>query len=158
MRSDVLLFDKILYNFAALIEKIMEKYESKQQQIFHPAALIFPVISRLDLLSPAMQDKVEEWEATEDSCSFKVKGMKVGLRIVERVENKHVKIVADEGGIPIDFTFWIQLHEVGPKDTRIRMVLHAELNMMMRMMIGNKIQSGLDQAVERLAKALNSFH
>ena len=54
----------------------MEKYESKQQQIHHPASLIYPIISRLDLLSPAMQDKVEEWQATEDSCSFKVKGMK----------------------------------------------------------------------------------
>jgi carbon monoxide dehydrogenase subunit G len=135
----------------------MEKYESKQQQIHHPAALIYPIISRLDLLSPAMQDKVEEWQATEDSCSFKIKGMKVGLRIAERVENKHVKIVADEGGVPIDFTFWIQLKEVAERDTRVRMVLHAELNMMMRMMIGGKIQSGLDQAVEGLANALNQF-
>ena len=135
----------------------MEKYESKQQQIHHPASLIYPIISRLDLLSPAMQDKVEEWQATEDSCSLKVKGMKVGLRIAERVENKHVKIVADEGGIPIDFTFWIQLKEVAERDTRVRMVLHAELNMMMRMMIGGKIQSGLDQAVEGLANALNQF-
>ena len=135
----------------------MEKYESKQQQIHHPAALIYPIISRLDLLSPAMQDKVEEWQATEDSCSFKVKGMKVGLRIAERVENKHVKIVADEGGVPIDFTFWTQLKEVAERDTRVRMVLHAELNMMMRMMIGGKIQSGLDQAVEGLANALNQF-
>jgi carbon monoxide dehydrogenase subunit G len=135
----------------------MEKYESKQQQIHHPASLVYPIISRLDLLSPAMQDKVEEWQATEDSCSFKVKGMKVGLRIAERVENKHVKIVADEGGIPIDFTFWIQLKEVAERDTRVRMVLHAELNMMMRMMIGGKIQSGLDQAVEGLANALNQF-
>lgn len=135
----------------------MEKYESKQQQIHHPAALIYPIISRLDLLSPAMQDKVEEWQATEDSCSFKVKGMKVGLRIAERVDNKHVKIVADEGGVPIDFTFWIQLKEVAERDTRVRMVLHAELNMMMRMMIGGKIQSGLDQAVEGLANALNQF-
>ena len=135
----------------------MEKYESKQQQIHHPAALIYPIISRLDLLSPAMQDKVEEWQATEDSCSFKVKGMKVGLRIAERVENKHVKIVADEGGVPIDFTFWIQLKEGAERATRVRMVLHAELNMMMRMMIGGKIQSGLDQAVEGLANALNQF-
>ena len=87
----------------------MEKYESKQKQINHPAALIFPIISRLDLMTPAIQDKVEEWEATPDSCSFKIKGMKVGLRIAERVENKQVKIVADEGGIPIDFSFWIQL-------------------------------------------------
>jgi carbon monoxide dehydrogenase subunit G len=135
----------------------MEKYESKQQQIHHPASLIYPIISRLDLLSPAMQDKVEEWQATEDSCSFKVKGMKVGLRIAERIENKHVKIVADEGGIPIDFTFWIQLKQIDERDTRVRMVLHAELNMMMRMMIGGKIQSGLDQAVEGLANALNQF-
>ena len=135
----------------------MEKYESKQQQINHPASLIFPIISRMDLMTPAIQDKVEEWEATEDSCSFKVKGMKVALRIEEKVENKHVKIVAGEGGLPIDFCFWIQLKEVAERDTRIRMVLHADLNMMMRMMLGSKLQQGLDQAVEGLAKALNSF-
>lgn len=141
-----------LRNFA-----IMEKYESKQRQINHPVALIFPIISRMDLMTPAIENKVEEWQATPDSCSFKVKGMKVGLRIEERVENKHVKIVADQGGIPIDFTFWIQLKEVGPKDTRVRMVLHAELNMMMRMMLGSKLQDGLDQAVDGLANALNNF-
>ena len=137
----------------------MEKYESKQQQINHPAALIFPIISRLDLLSPAMQDKVEEWQATEDSCSFKVKGMKVGLRIIERVENKHIKISGDneQGGVPIDFSFWIQLHEVNETDTRMRMVLHAELNMMMRMMLGGKLQEGLDNAIEGLATAFNQM-
>ena len=135
----------------------MEKYESKQQQIHHPAALIFPIISRMDFLTPAMQDKVEEWEATPDTCSFKVKGFKVALRIVDKVENKHVKIVADQGGVPIDFTFWIQLHEVSSNDTRVRMVLHAELNMMMKMMVGSKLQEGLDKAVEGLATALNTF-
>uniref|UniRef100_UPI0040575807 polyketide cyclase n=1 Tax=Alistipes sp. TaxID=1872444 RepID=UPI0040575807 len=135
----------------------MEKYESKQRQINHPASLIFPIISRMDLMTPAIKDKVEEWEATPDSCSFKVKGMKVGLRIAERVENNYVKIVAEEGEIPVDFSFWIQLKEVAERDTRVRMVLHAELNMMMRMMIGSKIQSGLDQAVDGLSNALNNF-
>ena len=135
----------------------MEKYESKQQQINHPASLIFPIISRMDFLTPAMQDKVEEWQATPDTCSFKVKGFKVSLRIADKVENKHVKIVADEDGLPIDFTFWIQLHEVSSLDTRVRMVLHAELNMMMKMMVGSKLQEGLDKAVEGLAVALNSF-
>ena len=135
----------------------MEKYESKQQQINHPASLIFPIISRMDFLTPAMQDKVEEWQATPDTCSFKGKGFKVSLRIADKVENKHVKIVADEGGLPIDFTFWIQLHEVSSLDTRVRMVLHAELNMMMKMMVGSKLQEGLDKAVEGLAVALNSF-
>ena len=136
----------------------LEKYESKQQQVFKPAARIFPFISRFDMLTPALQDKVEEWSATEDTCSFKVKGFTVALRIVERVENKHIKIAGDDGvGIPVDFSFWIQLHEVSESDTRIRMVLHAELNMMMRMMVGSKIQGGLDKAVEGLAQAFNQL-
>lgn len=136
----------------------LEKYESKQQQILKPASRIFPFISRFDMLTPALQDKVEEWSATEDACSFKVKGFMVALRIDERVENRHVKITGDPtSGVPIDFSFWIQLHEVSDNDTRIRMVLHAELNMMMKMMIGSKIQGGLDKAVEGLAMAFNQM-
>ena len=135
----------------------MQEYISKQQQIFRPAAQIFPLISNLSLLTPAVADKVEEWQADEDSCSFKFKGFTVALRIEERVENKHVKVVGDGGTVPMDFAFWIQLHQVSENDTRIRLVLHAELNMMMRMMVGKKLQSGLDQAVEALASAFNRF-
>ncbi len=135
----------------------MEKYESKQQQIFKSAAQIYPLISDFSLLTPAVADKVEEWQATADTCSFKVKGFTVKLRMVDKVECKHVKITGDDGGLPIDFSFWIQLHEVSPSDTRMRMVLHADLNMMMRMMIGGKLQKGLDQAAETFASAFNRF-
>lgn len=133
----------------------MEKYESKQQQIRKSASQIYPYISSFSLLTPAVADKVEEWSATDDSCSFRVKGFTVKLRMVDKVENKHVKISGDEGGVPIDFNFWIQLHEVEPGDTRVRLVLHAELNMMMRMMVGGKLKKGLDQTVEGLAAAFN---
>ena len=135
----------------------MEKYESKQCQIFKSAAQIFPFISNFNLLTPAVQDKVEQWQATEDSCSFKIKGFTVKLRMIDKVYGKHVKITGDDGGVPIDFSFWIQLHEVTPTDTRIRMVLHCELNMMMRMMVSSKIQKGLDQAVESFATAFNQM-
>ena len=135
----------------------MEKYESKQQQIRKSAAQIFPLISDFSLLTPAVADKVEEWQGTADTCAFKVKGFTVKLRMVDKVECKHVKITGDDGGVPIDFAFWIQLHEVTPTDTRMRMVLHAELNMMMRMMVGGKLQKGLDQAAETFAAAFNRF-
>ena len=55
----------------------MEKYESKQCQIFKSASQIFPFISNFSLLTPAVADKVEQWQATEDTCSFKVKGFTV---------------------------------------------------------------------------------
>ena len=62
----------------------MQEYISKQQQVLRPAEQIYAVISRFDNLTPALADKVEEWQATEDSCSFKAKGFTVKLRMEER--------------------------------------------------------------------------
>ena len=135
----------------------MQEYISKQQQVFRSAGEIFPLISNFSLLTPAVADKVEDWQATEDRCSFKFKGFTVALRVEEKVENKHIKVTGDGGTIPMDFSFWIQLHQVSEGDTRIRLVLHADLNMMMRMMLGKKLQAGLDQVVEGLAMAFNRF-
>lgn len=134
----------------------MQEYTSQQHQILRPAEQIYALISRFDNLTPAVADKVEEWQATEDTCSFKAKGFTVKLRMTERVKPKHVKIEGDEGGVPIDFAFWIQLHKVSETDTRLRLVLEVELNMMMKMMIGGKLQGVLDQIAEGIAKAMNA--
>lgn len=133
----------------------MQEYTSKQHRIFRPAEQIYAAISRFDNLTPALADKVEEWRADEETCSFKAKGFTVKLRMAERVAPKHVKIVGDEGGVPMDFAFWIQLHEVSDTDTRMRLVLHVELNMMMKMMIGGKLQDAVEQIAEGIARAMN---
>ena len=132
----------------------MQEYTSKQHQILRPAEQIYAVISRFDNLTPAVADRVEEWQATEETCSFKAKGFTVRLRMEEREAPKHVKIVGDEGGLPMDFAFWIQLHKVSETDTRMRLVLHVKLNMMMKMMIGGKLQDAIDQIAEGIAKAM----
>nr|WP_281547511.1 polyketide cyclase [Alistipes onderdonkii] len=134
----------------------MQEYISKQQQVLRPAEQIYAVISRFDNLTPALADKVEEWQATEDSCSFKAKGFTVKLRMEEREPGKYVKVVGDDGSVPMDFAFWIQLQEVSAADTRLRLVLRIDLNMMMKMMIGNKLQGALDQIAEGIARAMNA--
>ncbi|MBQ8581799.1 MAG: polyketide cyclase [Alistipes sp.] len=130
----------------------MQEYISKQVQILRPAEQIYQVISRFDNLTPALQGRVDDWEATELTCSFKAKGFTIRLLMDERVEPKHVKIIGD--GVPMDFAFWIQLHKVATNDTRLRLVLHAELNMMMKMMIGSKLQQALDQIADGIAGAM----
>ncbi len=134
----------------------MEKYESKQQQILKPAAMVYTVVSDFSNFTPILRDKVEGWQADADTCSFTAKGFPVRLRIVERVENELVKI-AGEDGSPIDFTFWMQLKEAGESDTRMRIVLHANLNMMMKMMVGSKLQQAVDQIAEQVAATFNSI-
>ena len=133
----------------------MQEYISKQHQILRPAEQIYAVISRFDNLTPALADRVEEWQATEERCSFKAKGFTVKLRMEEREAPKHVKIVGDEGGVPVDFAFWIQLHKVSDTDTRMRLVLHGELDMMMKMKLGSKLQGAIDQIAEGIANAMN---
>ncbi len=130
----------------------MKQYESKQHQILLPAEQIFTLISSFDNLTPALADKVEEWQASDDRCSFKAKGFKLKLKMEERVSPKHIKVVPDgDGGVPVDFAFWIQLHSASEYDTRFRLVVKAELNAMMNMMIGGKIQGALDQVAEQIA-------
>ncbi|MFI3285516.1 MAG: polyketide cyclase [Rikenellaceae bacterium] len=132
----------------------MKRYESKQHQLLLPAEQIFTLISNFENLTPAVADKVEEWSATPISCSFKAKGFNVKLRFDDVVAPKHVKIVpAEDSGVPMDFAFWIQLHSVSPYDTRFRLVLDVELNTMMKMMVGGKIEKGLNQAAEGIAAA-----
>lgn len=134
----------------------MQKYESKQVQIRRPAAMIYTVLSDFSNFTPIVQDKVDDWQATSDSCSFKVKGFTVGLQIVERIENQVVKIQGQDGS-PFDFTFWLQMKELAQDDTRVRLVLHIKLNMMMKMMIGGKIQEALDQIADRMAESFNNL-
>ena len=104
----------------------MQEYTSRQQQIRRSAQQIYDVVSRFDNLTPALADRVEEWQADEDTCSFKAKGFTVKLRIAEKEAPKTIKIVGGDGGVPMDFAFWLQLKEVAPYDTRMRLVLHID--------------------------------
>lgn len=97
-------------------------------------------------------DKIENVETTEDSCNFTIKGYgDAGLKIIEKEPNKNIKIIG-EGRIPFDFMFWIQLIEKGPYDTRLKLTLHADMNMMMKMMLKSKIEKGINQFAEGLTK------
>ena len=60
----------------------MQEYTSRQQQIRRSAQQIYDVVSRFDNLTPALADRVEEWQADEDTCSFKAKGFTVKLRMM----------------------------------------------------------------------------
>lgn len=133
----------------------MERYESKHVRILRPAGMIYGVMSRFDNLTPVVADKVEEWTATEDTCSFKVKGFSVCLRMVEKEEPKLIKVTAEEGA-PMDFVFWVQLVSAAENDTRMRIVLDVKMNMMMKMMIGGKLAGAVDQIAEKIAEGFNN--
>lgn len=132
------------------------KYESKITSALCSAAQIYRVLSNMknvervrDLIP---QDKIQEMEVTEDSVRIKVDGLgqKITIAIVDRIENDTIKFGAE--GIPMQANFWIQLKEVSPVDTRIKLTVKADIPMMFRFMVEKKLQQGLDQAADMLAQ------
>ena len=99
----------------------MQEYISKQHQILRPAEQIYGSSAASTTSRRRWPTASRSGRLPEDRCSFKAKGFTVKLRMEERIEPKHVKIVGDEGGIPMDFAFWIQLHKVSDSDTRMRL-------------------------------------
>ena len=132
----------------------MEKYVSKQVVINKPDHLVFSALSDFNNLTPVLKDRVEDWCVEGDVCSFKVKGFGAKMRIVEREEHKLIKITGDDGS-PIEFYFWIQIKGVAQDDTRLRLTVHVKLNMMLKMMLGKKLETGIDTMAERIAEAFN---
>jgi uncharacterized membrane protein len=132
------------------------KYESKIVSSTASAEQIYRVFSNLknvervkDLIP---KDKIQEMEISEDQIRIKVDGLgqKITIGIVDRIENDTIKFGLE--GIPMDANFWVQLKQLSENDTRIKLTLKADIPMMFKMMIGNKLQQGLDQAAEMLAQ------
>ena len=132
------------------------KYESKIVSSTASAEQIYRVFSNLknvervkDLIP---KDKIQEMEISEDQIRIKVDGLgqKITIGIVDRIENDTIKFGLE--GIPMEANFWVQLKQLADNDTRIKLTLKADIPMMFKMMIGNKLQQGLDQAAEMLAQ------
>jgi carbon monoxide dehydrogenase subunit G len=137
----------------------MSKYISKTGKINLQDEKIYTFLSdftNLKNIIPA--DKVSDFSATADSCQFTVSGLgKAGLKMVEKEPFKLIKITSD-GGTPFSFFFWIQLKPVDEdtNSTALRLTLEAELNPMMKMVIGNQLQNGLDKLVDYIAEYFNT--
>lgn len=132
------------------------KYESAVTKVAASAAQIYSVFSNLKNLERVKdlipQDKVQEMEIEAESVRMKVDGLgqKIIILIVDKTENEVIKYGAE--GIPMEMNFWIQMKEVAPMDTRIKLTLKADIPMMFKMMLDKKIQQGIDQAAAMIAQ------
>ena len=132
------------------------KYESAVTKVAASAVQIYSVFSNLKNLERVKdlipKDKVQELEIEAESVRMKVDGLgqKITILIVDKTENEVIKYGAE--GVPMDMNFWIQMKEVAPMDTRIKLTLKADIPMMFKMMLDKKIQQGIDQAAAMIAQ------
>jgi len=141
----------------------INKYISDVKLIPHNQQIVFDYLANFENLAAYLnsgliekitkqvpQVKITNFESDRDSCNFNISGMGLAhIRIVNREPFKTIK-VESSGGLPLSFTFWIQLLPASACETKIRLTLHADLNMMIKMMVGNKLEEGINHLAETL--------
>ena len=95
------------------------------------------------------EDKKEGVEADYDWIHAQVQGFNVGVKVVSRVPYSKIEY-ADDGA---PFKFGLTLHfdpAHDPYKTDFQIIVDADLNFMMKAMLGGKIKEALDKVVDAL--------
>ena len=141
------------------------KYISEVKTIDHNQQIVFNYLSNFENLATYLnsgliekitekvpQIKITDFESDRDSCKFNITGLGLAeIKIVNREPFKTIK-VESSGGLPLSFIFWIQLVPIDEYRTKMRLTLHAEMSMMIKMMAGSKLEEGINQLADTLSK------
>ena len=134
----------------------MTEYESKHGIVSrqpHELYMAFTDLGNFKKMLPA--DKQAMVEADFDTLTASVQGFNIGVKVHERVPYSRIELV--DYGAPL--AFHVVLHfdpsSADPYKTDFHIHMDADLNMMMKIMIGGKIRDALDKLVDGLVDASN---
>ena len=136
----------------------MVKYNSKHAIVKRPPYMLYMAFADMrNFVNMLPEDKKQGVEADYDTLTATVQGFTIGVKVYERVPYSLLSLV-DNGapfGFKVDFHF--DSNSGAQNETDFSIDVEADLNFMMKMMLGSKIQEGIDKIVEGLA-ALSEGH
>lgn len=102
-----------------------------------------------------MPENVYNWSATEDEARFTIQNMaKLALKIDKREPNSLIHFVPAEKA-PFDVTLRWEIESQGENSSSARLVIEADLNMMLKMIASGPLQKLVDHQVNSLKQILN---
>ena len=114
-----------------------------------PAELFMVFTDMRNFVNMLPEDKKQGVSADFDTISATVQGFTIGVKVTRREPYSYIELQDD--GAP--FHFLAGLHfDPGSQEneTDFSIVLDADLNIMMKMMLGGKLQEALDKVVDAL--------
>jgi hypothetical protein len=114
------------------------------------AEQVFNFLSNFNNFQALMPPQVINWQSTEDACSFSVTGMAgIGMKIIEKIPHSKILITSD-GKMPFGFTLTAHIEACSENGCNGRLVLEAELNRMMTMMVEKPLTNFVNQLAQKL--------
>ena len=129
----------------------MQHYESRTAQVDYPAVIVYDFFSdftHFEQMLPAEQ--VDHWETDGDNCTFEMPGIgPIGLKMVEKRPTEFIKIAGDSSA-NIDFNLLIYLEENSTDQSRIRLILQADLNVFVRAVAEKPLKKFLEILISHI--------
>lgn len=132
----------------------MTHYSSKHGAVNRPQAELFMVFTdprNITRMVPA--EKLGEITADYDTVSIKAQGITISARITRREPYSYIELRSENA--PFEFVVGLHFDNAGPNSTEFYIEVDADLNFMMKMMLGNKLQEALDRVVDGLVDVSN---
>jgi hypothetical protein len=125
-------------------------FQSHQVELSVPVEKAYSFLHDLNNLQALMPKQVINWQSTEDSCSFDIKGMAhLSLERAEAIPEKLIRIKTGPDN-PIDIEIRGNFEKLTDNQTSALIEITADLSPMLQLMISGPLQNLVNIMADRL--------
>ena len=128
----------------------MAEFRSKKATVSKaPYELYMAFVDMRNFIQFLPEEKKADVTADYDSIHAMVQGFNIGVKVADRVPYSKIEFADD--GAPFQFRLAMHFDPASdPYKTDYHITLDADLNFMMKTLLGSKIQKALDKVVDSL--------
>lgn len=114
---------------------------------------VYSFLSDLNNHEKLMPANIYNWSSTADEARFTIQNMaKLALKVSSRTENQEINIIpAEEAPFAVEMKWTISQNG---SETEAKLIVSAELNMMMKMLASGPLQKLVDHQTSTLKDVL----
>lgn len=114
-----------------------------------PYELYMAFVDMRNFVQYLPEDKKQDVTADYDTIHAQVQGFNIGMKVVDRVPYSKIEFADD--GAPFSFVMTMHFDAASdPYNTDFSIVVNAELNFMMKTLLGSKLKEALDKVVDAM--------
>jgi hypothetical protein len=135
------------------------KIDSKIVDIAKSEQEVFDFLADFTHFSLLLPDKVENWQATRERCSFTIKGLTdFGMKIASTTPYSIITITNDEQiQMPVKFVFTWNLTSQTSNGCQVKACFDLDVNPMMAMVIKKPLGEFINVLVDKLKEKMENL-
>ncbi|MEE1118417.1 MAG: hypothetical protein U0K90_00650, partial [Bacteroidales bacterium] len=133
----------------------------KKVEIKRNVEFVYEYLADFTHFSMVANDKIENFKATQDRCSFTIKGMTdMGLKIISRMPNESITISNDTdvpSSMPLNFLIIFEFERVEPYVTKVIVKMELDANPMIAMMVKKPLEKFVNSLADGMKTAMETM-